>query len=113
MVRVTTSSRGVVVARMPARRGIALLPDIPDRQSRDGRPQRVIGSEDAVIPVPMLARRRGLSAAAWPDPVGGFVPRHHVADFGCAAVFVADHGEPLEREGGAGAVSQQMFQRLT
>ena len=56
LVRVTTASRGVVVARMPARRGIALLPDIPDRQSRDARPQRVIGSEDAVIPVPMLAR---------------------------------------------------------
>ena len=87
---------------MPARRGIALLPDIPDRQSRDGRPQRVIGSEDAVIPVPVpprlwdeigepieeLKRRelddaagprlRGLSLSAWPDPVGGLVPRHHV-----------------------------------
>ena len=40
VVRVAASFRGVVVARMPARRGIALLPDIPDRQSRDGRPGR-------------------------------------------------------------------------
>ena len=29
LVRVTTASRGVLVARMPARRGIALLPDVP------------------------------------------------------------------------------------
>ena len=42
--------------RLPARRGIALLPDVPDSQSREGFPQRVIGSEDAVIPVPVPPR---------------------------------------------------------
>ena len=39
-------------------RGLALLADIPDRQRRDGPPERVVRGEDAVIPVPVLPRRR-------------------------------------------------------
>jgi len=56
LVRVTTASRGVVVARLPARRGIALLPDVPDRQSRDGRPQRVVRRKYSVIAMPVPPR---------------------------------------------------------
>ncbi len=37
---------------------------------------------------------------------------HHVADATDAAVGVADHGEPLERKGGPGAIPQQMLERL-
>jgi hypothetical protein len=43
---------------VPAGRGIPLLPDVPDGERRDGRPQRVIGREDAVIPVPVPPRLR-------------------------------------------------------
>ncbi len=43
---------------MPAGSGVALLADIPDRQSGDGRPQRVVRREDAVIPVPVSPRLR-------------------------------------------------------
>jgi hypothetical protein len=43
---------------VPAGRGIVMLPDIPDRQRRDGRPQPVIRGKDAVIPMPVLPRRR-------------------------------------------------------
>jgi hypothetical protein len=43
---------------MPARRGLAPLADVPDGQCRDGGPERVIRRKDAVIPVPVLARRR-------------------------------------------------------
>jgi len=137
LVRIATASRGVLVAPMAAGRGIALLADVADRQSRDGRPQRVIGSEDAVIAMPVpprlwneirkpveeLKRRelddaigprlRGLSLSAWPDPAGGLVPGHHVTDFGCAAACVADHGEPLECKRGPGTVPQEMLERLT
>ncbi|MEI6257894.1 MAG: hypothetical protein WCQ77_14760, partial [Planctomycetota bacterium] len=56
LVRVTTASHGVVVARLPARRGIALLPDVPDRQSRDGRPQRVVRRKHSVIAMPVPPR---------------------------------------------------------
>lgn len=97
---------------------------------RDGGPERVIRRKDAVIPVPVLARRRhevgepveklkrrevdddarpgprGLSAVAGPDPVGRLVSREHVADFECVAACVAGHGETFEREGWPGAVSQ-------
>ncbi|MEX0670609.1 MAG: hypothetical protein WD060_09155 [Pirellulales bacterium] len=45
-----------VVPGVGAVRGIALLADIPDRQSGDGRPERVVRREDAVIAVPVLAR---------------------------------------------------------
>jgi hypothetical protein len=44
--------------RVPARRGIPLLADIPDGECRDGRTQRVMGREDAVIAVPVLPRLR-------------------------------------------------------
>jgi hypothetical protein len=117
-------------------RGIALLSDIPDRQSGDGRPQRVIRGEDAVIPVPMLPRRRDeirkpvqelkrrefddavgprprrLAAAAWPDPVGRFVSGQHVTDTGDPAIGVANHGEPFECERRPGAIPQEMLERL-
>jgi len=56
--RVTAASRGMVVARMPARRGIAPLASMPDRQRRDGFLQPVIRCKHPVIPVPMLARSR-------------------------------------------------------
>ncbi|MEX0670788.1 MAG: hypothetical protein WD060_10075 [Pirellulales bacterium] len=36
-------------------RGIPPLADVPDGQCRDGRPQRVVQREDAVIPMPVLA----------------------------------------------------------
>ena len=48
----------MVVARMPARRGIAPLTSIPDRQRRNGFPQPVIRCKHPVIPVPVLPRRR-------------------------------------------------------
>ena len=50
LLPIATAFRAVTVTPMPAGYDIALLADVADRQSRDGRPQRVIGSEDAVIP---------------------------------------------------------------
>jgi hypothetical protein len=41
---------------VPAGYGIPLLPDVADRQSSDGRPQRVVRREHPVIPVPVLPR---------------------------------------------------------
>ena len=103
---------------------------------RDGGPELVIRGEHPVVAMPVLSRRRdeigepveelkrrefdaaigprprGLAAAAGPDPVGGFVSGQHVADAGYPAVWAADHGEPLEGEGGPGTVSQEMFQTL-
>ena len=103
---------------------------------RDGRPELVIRGEHPVVAMPVLSRRRdeigepveelkrrefdaaigprprGLAAAAGPDPVGDFVSGQHVADAGYPAVWAADHGEPLEGEGGPGTVSQEMFQTL-
>jgi len=55
----------------------------------------------------------GLPPAPRADPVGRLVAGQHVADATDAAIFTAPHGEPLEREGGAGAVSQQVLERLT
>ena len=109
---------------------------LPFRQSRDGRPQRVVRRKHSVIAMPVpprlwdeirksvqkLKRRelddaagprlRGLSLSAWPDPVGGLVPGHHIADASDAAVGVADHGEPLECKRGPGTVPQEMLERL-
>ena len=103
---------------------------------RDGGPELVIRGEHPVVAMPVLSRRRdeigepvqklkrrelddaigprprGLAAAAGPDPGGGFVSGQHVADAGYPAVWAADHGEPLEGEGGPGTVSQDMFQTL-
>ena len=56
LLRIATAFRAVTVTSMPAGYDIALLADVAARQSRDGRPQRVIGSEDAVIPVPVFPR---------------------------------------------------------
>ena len=39
-------------------RGIPLLSDVPDRQSGDGRSQRVVRRKDAVISVPVFSRLR-------------------------------------------------------
>jgi hypothetical protein len=58
------------------------------------------------------ARPRGLPPAPRADPVGRLVSREHVADAGDAAVFAADHGEPLQREGRPGTVSQQVLETL-
>jgi len=124
------------VVRLPTGRGITQLADIPDGERRNRPPQLVIRRESAVIPMPVLPRRRheigepveelkrrefddaigprsrGLPLAARADPVGGFVSGQHVADFGYPAVWAADHGEPLEREGRPGAVSQQVLEAL-
>ena len=132
--RGAAASRAVPVARMPASLGLLPLADVPDRQRRDGGPERVVRRKHPVIPMPVLARRRheigepveklkrrelddaagpwprGLSRAARADPVGGFVPGQHVADFGCVAACVAGHGEPLECEGGPGTLSQQVLE---
>ena len=56
--RVTAGSSGVTIAPMSAGRSLAPLADVPDGQRRDGGPERVIRRKDAVIPVPVLARRR-------------------------------------------------------
>ncbi len=42
--------------RMPIRRGVTRLADIPDGERRDGGPELVIRGEHPVIPVPMLPR---------------------------------------------------------
>jgi len=55
---VAAAFRGMSAVRVPACRGISPLADIPDRQSGDGPPQRVIRREDSVIAVPVLARLR-------------------------------------------------------
>jgi len=121
---------------VPAGRGLALLADVADGERRNRPPQLVIRRESAVIAMPVLSRRRdesgepveelnrrefddaigprsrGLPLAARADPVGGFVSGQHVADFGYPAVWAADHGEPLEREGRPGTGSEEMFQTL-
>ena len=122
-MRVRAASRGATIARMPAGTGVAWLADVPDRERRDGFPQPVIRRKHPVVAMPVLPRRwdeigqaieklkrrelddavgprpRGLAAAAGPDPVGGFVPREHVADADDAAVWAADHGEPAFKRG--------------
>jgi hypothetical protein len=99
LLRITTAFRTVTVTPMPAGRGISPLADVPDRQRRDGRPQRVVRRKDAVIPVPMPSRLRdeirkpveelkgrelddavgsrlrGFSLPAWSDPVRRLMPR--------------------------------------
>jgi hypothetical protein len=121
---------------MPAGRGVAPLADVPNRERRDGPPELVIRRKHPLVAMPVLPRRRAeigepvqelkrrefddaigsrprrLSAAARPDPVGGLVSREHVADADDAAVGVADHGEPLEREWRPGGVSEKVLKRL-
>jgi len=86
------------------------MPVLPRRRHEIGEPVEKLKRrelDDAIGPWP-----GGLAAAAGPDPVGGLVSGEHVADAGDAAVFAAAHGAPFEREGGPGAVSQQVFQAL-
>ena len=141
LIRGAAASGYVTVAPMPAGSGLAPLADIPDRQRRDGFSQLVVRREYSWLvsrrqAMPVLPRRRdeigqpvqelkrrelhdaigsrprGLPAAAGPDPGGRFVSGQHVADSGCAAVWAADHGESLEREGWPGAVSEKMLKTL-
>ncbi len=135
-------ARGVVRARlliwvaaafrgMPAGDGVILLPDIPDRQCRDGPPQRLFRGKQPVVAMPVLPRRRhevgksveelkrrefddaarprpsGPSAAAGPDRVGSFVPGKHVADASDLAVCTTRHGESLDRKRRPGTVPQE------
>ena len=57
-IRVTTAPRGATAGRMPTGHSLAPLADVPDGQRRDGGPELVIRRKDAVIPMPVLARRR-------------------------------------------------------
>jgi hypothetical protein len=50
--------RRMSAARMPARRGIDALADVPNRQRRHGPSELVIRREHAVIPMPVPPRRR-------------------------------------------------------
>jgi hypothetical protein len=55
--RVAAASCGAPVVRMPARRGITRLADVPDRERRDGPPQLVIRRKHPVVAMPVLPRR--------------------------------------------------------
>jgi hypothetical protein len=84
------------------------MPVLPRRRDEIGEPVQKLKRrefDDAIGPRP-----RGLPAAAGPDPVGGFVSGQHVADFGCAAVWAAGHGQSFERERRPGTVSEKMFE---
>jgi len=124
----------MIVPLVPADRGGCLLTDVADCQARDGGPQRVIRRKHAMVPMPVLPRRRdeirepiqklkrrelhdavgsrpcGRSLPAGPDPAGGFVSWEHVADCDNAAVIIPDHRESFQREGRPGAVSQEMLE---
>jgi hypothetical protein len=139
--RVAKACRAVPVTCVPARHGLLALADVPDRERRDGGPERVIRRKDAWLvssrqAMPVLARRRyeigepveelkrrkfddamssrplGLPSTIPPDPVGRLVPREHVADLGDAAGWAADHGQSLQCKGGPGKGAQQVFQTL-
>ena len=140
LIRVAAASGAVTVVSMPANRGLALRANVANRQRRDGFSQLVVRREYSVRPMTVLPRRRdeigepvqklkrelkrrelddaidpwprGLPAAAGPDPGGGFVSGQPVTDAGNPAGWAADHGESLECEGGAGAVSQQVLKTL-
>ena len=64
--RVAKACRAVPVTCVPARHGPLALADVPDRERRDGGPERVIRRKDAVIPVPVLPRRRNRKDAVIP-----------------------------------------------
>ena len=86
------------------------MPMLPRRGHEIGEPVEELKwreLDDAIGPRP-----GGLSAAAGPDPVGGFVSGEQVADFGDAAVCTTPYGESLEGKGWPGAVSKQVFQAL-
>ncbi len=87
------------------------MPVLPRRRHEIGEPVQELKRrefDDAVGPRP-----RGLAAATGSDPVGGLMPGQHVADATDAAIFTAPHGEPFQREGRPGTVSQQVLERLT
>ena len=48
----------------------------------------------------------------WLTQLPAKVPRQHVADSRDPVVCDTDHGEPLQCEGGPGAIPQDMFQTL-
>ena len=58
VIRVAAASCNAPVVRMPARRGLLPLADVPDRERRDGGPELVIRGEHPVIAMPVLPRRR-------------------------------------------------------
>ena len=58
LIRVAAASGAVTVVFMPAGRGLGLLADVPDRERRDGPPERVVRCKHPVIPMPVLPRRR-------------------------------------------------------
>ncbi len=63
VIRVAAASCNAPVVRMPARRGLLPLADVPDRERRDGGPELVIWRKDAWLSsrrqaMPVLARRR-------------------------------------------------------
>ena len=58
VIRVAAASVGMTVVRMSAGGRLTVLADIANGQRRDGGPELVIRCKYAVIPVPMLARRR-------------------------------------------------------
>jgi len=59
------------------------------------------------------SRPRELPRATRADPVGRLVPGQDVTDATDAAVWAADHGEPLQCEWRPGARAQQVFEGLT
>ena len=77
--------------RMPTGRGIAQLSTVPDSERRDGGPELVIRGE-----------------LRWTPFVGQ--SGEHIADVGDTAVLTTPDGEPLQRKGRPGAVSQEVFQ---
>ena len=129
-------SAACVLPACPPAAASRRLPTLPFRECRDGSPELVIRRKYPVVAMAMFPRRRheigepvqelkrrefddaigprprGRSAAAGPDPGGGFVPRQHVADAGNPAGWAADHGESLECEGRPGAVSEKVLKTL-
>jgi len=129
--RVATAPRDVSADRVLAGHGLAPLADVVDGQRCDRLPELVVGREHAVIAMPVLPRRwhkisepvqelkrrelddavgtrsRGLSPAARADPVRCFVSREHLADARDATAPVTSHREPLQCEGGLGAIPQR------
>ena len=90
---------------------VVAMPVLPRRRDEVGEPVQELKRRE--FDDTIGSRPRGVSGAAGPDPVGGFVSGEHVAYAGDAAVCTADHGEPLEGKGGPGARAQQVFERLT
>jgi len=87
------------------------MPVLPRRRHEIGQPVQEVKRrefDDAAG-----ARPRGLPPAPRANPIG--CPNgdpaswQHVADATDAAVFAADHGEPLQREGRPDTVSQQVL----